>query len=64
MHIDELVPFLQRHSVKLLPLNRMQYAVCSMQYAVGRLETARLALSRQTDVEHVETLRRLGRDVV
>lgn len=57
MHIDELVPFLQRHSVKLLPPNRMQYAV-------GRLETARLALSRQTDVEHVETLRRLGRDVV
>jgi hypothetical protein len=29
-----------------------------LQYCVGRLETARLALSAQTDVEHVESLRR------
>ena len=49
--IDELVEFLKRHTVELIALNRMQYAV-------GRLETARLALSGETDVEHVESLRR------
>jgi len=58
VHVDELVAYVEEHSVELLPLNRMQYAV-------GRLETARLALSKKTDVEHVESLRRrLGREVV
>jgi hypothetical protein len=58
VHVDELPAYLKRHSVELLALNRMQYAV-------GRLETARLALSGQTDTEHVENLRRrLGREAV
>jgi hypothetical protein len=58
VHVDELVAFLKQFSAETIPLNRMQYAV-------GRIETARLALSGKTDVEHVETLRRrLGRDAV
>ena len=58
VHVDELVAYLKQHSVEQLALNRMQYAV-------GRIETARLALSGKTDVEHVESLRRrLGGDVV
>lgn len=51
VHVEALVSYLKQHSVELLALNRMQYAV-------GRLETARLALSGKTDVEHVESLRR------
>jgi hypothetical protein len=51
VHVNELVEYLKRDTVELMALNRMQYAV-------GRLETARLALSGKTDVEHVEGLRR------
>ena len=51
VHIGELVSYLKQHSVELLALSRMQYAV-------GRLETARLALSGETDVKHIESLRR------
>ncbi|MBL8998313.1 MAG: NERD domain-containing protein [Gemmatimonadetes bacterium] len=51
VHVDELVTYLKEHTVELMALNRMQYAV-------GRLETARLALSGKTDVAHVESLRR------
>jgi hypothetical protein len=58
VHVDELVAFLKQHTLETIPLNRMQYAV-------GRLETARLALSGKTDVEHVESLRRrFGGDAV
>lgn len=57
VHIDELIDFVKAHSVELLSLKRMQYAV-------GKLETVRLALSKQTDVDHVENLRsRFGRIV-
>jgi len=56
VRIDELAGYLKRSTVELMSLKRMQYAV-------GRLETARLALSGKTDVEHVEGLRRrLGLD--
>jgi hypothetical protein len=51
VHVDELVPYLARHTVELMALNHLQYAV-------GRLETARLTLSGKTDVEHVQSLRR------
>lgn len=51
VHIDELVDFLKGHTVERMTLSRMQCAV-------GRLETARMALSGQTDVEHVASLRR------
>jgi hypothetical protein len=58
VHVDELIEYLKRHTVELLALNRMQYAV-------GRLETRRLALSGKTDVAHIESLRRrLGGDAV
>ena len=36
---------------ELMSLNRVQFCV-------GRLETARLAISKETDVEHVQRLRR------
>jgi hypothetical protein len=51
VHVDTLADYLERHAVELLPLNRMQYAV-------GRIETARLAISGTTDVEHADSLRR------
>jgi hypothetical protein len=51
VHVNELADYLKQRSAERLALNKMQYAV-------GRLETARLALSRQTDIEHVESLRR------
>jgi hypothetical protein len=51
VYLDELVAYLRQHTSEVVALNRMQYAV-------GRLETARLAISGRTDVEHVEGLRR------
>ena len=35
--------------VEVMSLNRLQFCV-------GRLETARLAISKQTDIEHIESL--------
>jgi hypothetical protein len=49
--IDQLVEYLRRHTREVMPLNRLQLCV-------GRLETARLAISRETDVEHVQSLAR------
>ena len=55
--IDQLVSHL-RHQVKeVMSLNRLHFCV-------GRLETARLALSRETDVEHIQSLARRLRDRV
>ncbi|MEP6836323.1 MAG: nuclease-related domain-containing protein [Gemmatimonas sp.] len=54
--LDKLVDYLNRENEKVISLNRLQFCV-------GRLETARLAMSRQTDVEHVGRLaRRFGAD--
>jgi hypothetical protein len=50
-HISELVDYLREHTVEVMSLNRMQFCV-------GRLETARLAISGKTDVEHVQSLER------
>jgi hypothetical protein len=50
-HISELVDYLREHTIEVMPLNRMQFCV-------GRLETARLAISGKTDVEHVQSLQR------
>lgn len=56
VHIDQLVAHLKQRTEERIPLNKLQYAV-------GRLETVRLALSGQTDIEHVEHLRRrFGRE--
>lgn len=49
--IDELTDHLKSRTNELMSLNRMQFCV-------GRLETARLAVTGQTDLEHVESLQR------
>jgi hypothetical protein len=55
--ISELIDYLRQHTVEVMSLNRMQCCV-------GRLETTRLALSRETDVEHVRSLeRRHGKSI-
>lgn len=52
--ISRLVEYLRDQTEVLMPLD-------GVQLCVGRLETARLAISGETDVEHVESLkRRLG----
>lgn len=45
-----LIEHLRGASVEILSLNRVQFCV-------GRLETARLAISETTDLEHIENLR-------
>lgn len=49
--LSEFVDLLKEITTEVMSLNRMQFCV-------GRLETARLAISGQTDVEHVESLER------
>lgn len=49
--IGSLKDFPVQNAEEVMTLNRMQFCV-------GRLETARLALSAETDVEHVESLAR------
>jgi len=46
-----LIDYLRGHTDEVMSLNRVQFCV-------GRIETARLAISGQSDVEHVESLRR------
>ena len=58
VHIDGLVDHLKQQTLDVLSRNRMQFCV-------GRLETARLAISGTTDIEHVKSLaRRFGREAV
>ncbi|WP_158273287.1 nuclease-related domain-containing protein [Limnohabitans sp. WS1] len=53
--ISELINYQQGHTEEVLSLNRVQFCV-------GRLETTRLAITRQTDLAHLQSLeRRLGR---
>jgi Nuclease-related domain len=53
--LSGLVEYIRNHSEEALSLNRVQFSV-------GRLETARLAVSGQTDLEHLQNLeRRHGR---
>jgi Nuclease-related domain len=49
--IDELTGHLKSQTKEVMSQNRMQFCV-------GRLETARLAVTGQTDLEHVESLQR------
>jgi len=49
--VYDLVAFLRGQTAEVMSLNRMQFCV-------GRLETARLAISGKTDVEHVQSLER------
>jgi len=43
--------FIESQAVEVMSINRVQFCV-------GRLETARLSISRRTDIEHVQRLRR------
>jgi hypothetical protein len=49
--LQELVAFVERRTVEVMSINRVQFCV-------GRLETARLSMSKETDVAHVQRLRR------
>lgn len=49
--LSKLIEYLRSCTDDVLSLNRMQFCV-------GRLETARLAISGKTDLEHVQALRR------
>ena len=46
-----LIELVAEQTTEVMSQNRMQFCV-------GRLETARLAISRETDVEHVQNLER------
>jgi hypothetical protein len=50
-NISGLIDYLREQTVEVMSLNRVQFSV-------GRLETARLAISGMTDVEHVQSLER------
>jgi hypothetical protein len=49
--VGELAEYVSQHTAEVMSLNRLQFSV-------GRLETARLAISAETDVEHVLSLAR------
>jgi len=49
--LSGLIEFLRKQTDEVMSLNRVQFCV-------GRLETARLAISDQTDVEHAQSLER------
>jgi hypothetical protein len=55
--IGQLPEYLRRQTREVMSRNRQQFCV-------GRLETARLAISRETDVEHVESLARRHRSAL
>jgi len=50
LHIENLADHIRRYTDERLVLNRMQYAV-------GRLESERLLLTDETDVQHAESLK-------
>lgn len=49
--LSGFIAHLRAQTVEEMSLNRMQFCV-------GRLETARLAIGGQTDVEHIRSLER------
>ncbi len=51
MTIGQLAEYLRYQTEEVMSLNRVQFCV-------GRLETARLAISGETDVEHIQSLAR------
>lgn len=53
--ISGLIDYLRQHTFEVMSLNRLQFCV-------GRLETARLAVSRETDIQHVKSLTRRHRN--
>jgi hypothetical protein len=54
--LKTLLAFVEGHTSEVMSANRVQFCV-------GRLETARLSVSKATDIEHVQRLRRrFGKD--
>lgn len=49
--LEEFLAYLEGHAVEVMSINRVQFCV-------GRLETARLSITKATDIEHVQGLRR------
>jgi len=49
--LSGFIDYLREQTVEIMSINRVQFCV-------GRLETARLAVSDETDVEHVQNLER------
>lgn len=49
--LADFLAYVESHAAEVMSINRLQFCV-------GRLETARLAITNATDVEHVEALRR------
>lgn len=49
--LNTLIEYLRSQKTELMSENRIQFCV-------GRLETNRLALTRQTDIEHIQSLQR------
>jgi Nuclease-related domain len=49
--LEGFLAFIERHTTEVLSANRVQFCV-------GRLESARLSITKATDVEHVQQLRR------
>lgn len=47
--VDDLVAYVRARDAEVMTPNRLQFCV-------GRIETARLAISRQTDLEHAEQI--------
>jgi Nuclease-related domain len=50
-NLPTFLAYVEGHSEEVISINRLQFCV-------GRLETARLAVTKTTDVEHVQRLRR------
>lgn len=49
-YLAEFIRYLESQTTEVMSINRMQFCV-------GRLETARLAITNRTDIEHVQRLR-------
>lgn len=49
--VNELIAYIQNQTFEVMSFNRLQFCV-------GRLETARLSISKETDVAHIQRIRR------
>jgi len=49
--LNQLLSYVERQTTEVMSINRVQFCV-------GRLETVRLSISKETDVAHVQRLRR------
>jgi len=49
--LGDLVDHIRQHTEELMTANRLQFCI-------GRIESQRMAVSRETDIQHVERLRR------